>query len=221
MKRFGTLTVFGLVVALSGCGSAPAPSARDTITPTLAPTATGALSPAPTAVVATRPTLDDLTLSFDGLGPLRLGDDPRTYDPDVSIVEREDDACGVAGFVRWNAAYPDRPLSDTSPGNTMRAFSVGWAEDVGVQAIQTLSPRIKTSAGITVGSSFESLELAYPGLEPYSTGSGRDRYSVAGSPGTMYFDVGNGQSEHTAAVVNSMLVVEASVGAGVPSNEGC
>lgn len=154
-----------------------------TATPTPTPSASPSASPVP---IATRPSLEELILSFDGLGPLRLGDDPSMYDPATSIVELgEPGWCGDAPPL-WEAVFPDRPF-----GNGFRAFDIR-VRDVGIEAIIVVSPKVTTVEGLRVGAPLADMLAIYPTAEFVGTQAQQDRYVVRGEPGTLLLDVANG-----------------------------
>lgn len=151
-------------------------------------------------------------LSSDGLGPLRLGEDPASLDPSTSIVESERGTCEDVGLVLWMAVYPDRPL-----GNGVRAFEVGYLDKGGVDEIAVFSPKIGTGTGLHLGDGLSEVLDAYPTAQYASSGRGRDRYTVQGEPGTLYFDIGAGEVEEQVDELVSMGVVTSGRPIGSPT----
>ena len=173
MRLAGAVVV--LVLALAGCTPA-APSAK----PTPSASATPSSAPAPEP---TKPALAELVLTHEGFGPLVVGSAMTDTHPETDVVVHVKKDCGDGTIDdHWEANYPDRPL-----GNAVVAFVAGTTESLTFVAVY--SPDPGTAEGIRVGSVLPDLLASYPTAAVVSTGSGRDRYSVAGSPASLYFEV--------------------------------
>lgn len=200
--RVSRVSIVGVLVAVSlavtGCGvsdTEPTPVPTETTTtPSPSPTSTPELTP------ETRPELGDLVLTTSGLGPLKLGTDPSTLDPQTSIVELiPGSACEGGTAERWAAAYAERPL-----GNELRAFEVGRPlPGEPIVAMQIFDPHIRTSAGLSPGMTIEQLSTMYPDAEVVASGAGRDQFRLEqDSAGELVADVWQEGTETPGVVIS-------------------
>lgn len=181
--------------ALTGCaptevpGASPSPSAPS-------PSASSA-SPSPSPE-PTRPALDELELSADGLGPLLLGAPPED-DPELSMVAYDSVACtdAVTGE-EWGIeeGEPGAALWRTDPSYTASspaygpgiAFGVSVSAEGALQRVELYSADIPTDGGIRIGDPGESVASAHPGatiVPDYLT----DIHVIDGSGGSLLIEV--------------------------------
>ena len=203
-----------LVLMLAACtptaesAETTTPSPTASVTRTVTPTPT----PTPTPTVPTKPALGDIVISKNGLGPVPIGTDLASLDPAVSIFASETVDCGGEGqFIGWSANYPDRPL-----GNTLRAFESGAQPD-GFSYVVVYGSGPHTAAGIEVGDLRGALLAAYPGIELFTSGAGRDRYVINGSPAVIFFDVAQSDSSWPVDTITAIGLAQAGNGLGAPS----
>lgn len=176
------MAVIGVAaLALTGCdpdtGADPTPS--DTVA---SPTAT----PTPTAD-ASKPQLDELFLTTEGMGELEFGETPPTGDPGVNLVEFDSHACDAEGMPGlWLATYPDidEGLGPQAP------FAVQVLGDA-VTRIDVNSSEIFTDTGIHIGSSLDEVLGVYSGGpdQVVNHADVSDVYVIKGTKGQLQFEV--------------------------------
>lgn len=185
MSRIRALGILVLLtstaVVLTACdpGPSPAPTASSTDSgPT--PTATAAPDPE-------KPRLEELTLSTEGLGEVRLGIAPPTDDPATNIVAFDADACEAEGLPGiWKATYPDIDLGY----GPLAPFAIGLTGEV-VTRIDVNSPQIYTDTGIHLGSSIDEVLGVYSGGPDAVVNHAdvSDVYVILGTNGKLQFEV--------------------------------
>ena len=166
---------------LAGCATAdPAPTSSPT---QAAPSATP--SPTPSQ---TKPALDELVLSPEGLGSVVIGEAPPTIDPAIDVVIFDVDYCQAdvdAGLIedagKWIPNY-EPALS----GPSREPFSVHVNGTV--NTISIASDQIRTSEGLGLGSTIDDVRTAYPeGVE--QQGHETNLFIVPGVNGQLVFEV--------------------------------
>ena len=157
MSRIRALSIVAIVgisaLLLTGCeqsagtGSTAAPS--ETPTPTATPEA-----PDPS-----KPDLEDLTLSTEGLGDLKIGLKPPTDNPAVNLATFDANACQAEGLPGiWTATYPD-----IDEGFGLKApFAIQTTGDA-LTRIDINTQQIFTDTGIHIGSSLDEVLGVYSG----------------------------------------------------------
>lgn len=182
---------------LVGCAG-PAETASP---PSPPPTPTVAASPSPSATPEpTKPALEDLVISPEGLGPLRVGHAPPATDPAVDILIYDPNACDFVP--EWDPTYvPSGDLGmwvsnygqDPST-NELGPFGV-FVRDGIVDTIGIYDARIKTAAGAHLGMTREQLLAVYPtGIELETENYGLDTYRLRGSTGDLIFTLWEGET---------------------------
>jgi len=167
------------VAVVTACSSIEEPSQSNS------PDSSPSSSPVPSPASPEKPALNQLVLTADGMGTLRLGHAPPEDDPDTDILvlvpgqpscpEQDPDYRG-----EWVANYPS---PDEQP------FRASVQEEV-VTAIVVRSPEISSEAGIRVGSSVDDLLAAYPlGFDASNEGAESVVYVVQGTYGSLAYEV--------------------------------
>lgn len=191
--------VFSIVSAatlavLVGCSPAAAPAASES--PTSSPDASEA-APEPTPL-PTRPSLGELTLSTQGLGPLLLGQAPET-DPSLSMVAFDpvgctDDATGfgfgiVAGDPLAGGWFIDPSYEvPASPNDSGTPFGVAVDASGALSRIDLYTDDIPTDAGVRIGDDRSDVVAAYPSallIGEFLT----DIYAVSSPTGILQMEV--------------------------------
>lgn len=155
--------------------------------------------------VANLPSLNDMVVSPDGVGPLRLGEELPPADA-PAIVRWAPDACswyvpdGTAFEQgRWvlNDIYLTEsvgPLWRRDTPSTMPAVGVSADEASIVQRIDVHSDRVATEKGITLGASRAELLAAHPEAVLHERfdpeASATEVYRIHGARGALHFEVG-------------------------------
>jgi hypothetical protein len=140
----------------------------------------------PTSTPApTKPTLDQLVVSPNGIGPLVIGQ-PVVIEPaDLATVAFNPHHCGVspgADYPDWESTYPNPSFSVALIGATPSGTIAGLEVD---------SPDLKTAEGIHLGSSVADLKTAYPTIDSVTPSYSTDLYTVRGTHGKLVFEVAN------------------------------
>jgi len=170
-----------LLVLLTGCASeAPEPIAEPPVvvkTPTPTPTPT----PEPT-----KPALDELVLTTEGLGYLVPGQPIEEVADDVAIVIFDENACrGLVGyeqdFDRWVSNYPEGD-------EAFYVFTNMGKKDGALLTIVSRTEALRTDTGLGVGSTVDELTAAYPELRTVPK-EGFTIYIVDGEKGKLQFEV--------------------------------
>jgi len=177
-----------LAFVLAGCAGAPEvlPSSSPSPTPTV--TVSPSAPPQPT-----KPAIDELVITPEGLGPLRVGQAPPVTDPAVDILVFDPDACNfvlegetevypMEDYGLWISNYGVDPAT-----NTAGPFGV-YVRDGIVDTIGIYSDQIETAAGAHLGMTRTELLAAYPtGLVLETENFGLDTYRLVGSTGDLIF----------------------------------
>lgn len=159
-----------------------------------------ALPESTTPPQATLPALEDLIISTDGLGPLRVGQAVPSADPAGDILIYDPEACAWAvaddpsypasDFGRWVANY-DVDLQETYVGPFGAVVSDGVVDIIG---IYSEAPHTETGARLHM--TREELLLAYPtGLELETLGQGVDNYRLRGTQSDVVFTLWPNESD--------------------------
>lgn len=198
-----------IALLLAGCATeAPAPIADP-------PAATSTPTPTPEP---TKPAIDELVISPDGLGTTVIGEAPVVVDPALDIIVFDPAYCQE--FVdegrlddagKWIANY-EPALS----GNAFEPFSVAVQDDV-VQIVAIGSPDIVTAEGIGLGSSRADVVAAYPDAE-ITHAFTSDLYVIDGEHGRLVIEIATDaitgsidESAYPVDEVGSLRVVDDSI----------
>jgi hypothetical protein len=211
ISRFVAVAVVAGVL-LSGC----APDDADSRAPIAAPptvTATPTATPEPT-----KPALDQLVVSPEGLGSVVIGKAPVVADPTLDIIVLDPDYCQefvddgrLDEAAKWIANY-EPALSGTS----FEPFSV-LVENGVVETIAVGSSEILTAEGVGLGSSRADVLAAYPDAE-LITAFASDMYVIDGEYGQVVIEVATekitgsvDESAYPIDEVGSLRVIDASI----------
>ena len=185
MSRIRGLSIVVVVsaaaVLLTACdpGGASAPATSPT---TATPTPSDSAGTDPS-----KPPLEELVLTTEGLGELKIGIAPPTGDPSVNLVSFEADACEAEGLPGiWQSTYPDVDLGF----GPQAPFAIGVTGDA-VSRIDVNTPEIYTDMGLHVGSSLDEVLGVYPGGPDavINHADVSDVYVFFGTNGKLQFEV--------------------------------
>ncbi len=198
------LVVIALTVGLAACDTGVDPSsASSTGASTTAPPQPSSSPSVPAPAVP--PALAELTLSPDGLGPLRLGSPVPDVPAASAVVVWNGTKCGRGGA--WLANYPAGPIGPGGdPTGAPFFFAVAHKID-SLSYINISSTQIKTSAGISIGSSVARLKTAYPEFDRVVAAPTTTLYELNGSHGTLVMEVGT-KGKVPASEANRVVLME-------------
>jgi len=185
MSRIRGLSVVALIgvsaLLLTGCdqGGDTGPIAAPSETPT--PTETAA-APDPS-----KPDLEDITLSTEGLGELKIGLTPPSDNPGTNLVSFDANACEAEGLPGiYTATYPnvDEGFGPEAP------FAIQLTGDA-ITRIDVNTAQIYTDTGIHIGSSLDEVLGVYSGGpdEVVNHADVSDVYVIKGTNGQLQFEV--------------------------------
>ena len=169
-----------LLILLTGCASeAPEPIAEP-------PVVVESPSPTPPTPEPTKPALDELVLTTEGLGYLVPGEPIEEVADDLAIVIFDENACrGLVGyeqdFDRWVSNYPEGD-------EAFYVFTTMGEKDGALLTIVARTDALRTDTGLGVGSTVGELTAAYPELRTVPQ-EGFTIYIVDGEKGKLQFEV--------------------------------
>lgn len=182
IRGLSLVAVLGVAaLAMTGCspddGGTPAPTetvAGPSETPTPTPD-------------ASKPTLDELFLTTEGMGELTFGETPPSDSPAVNLVTFDANACKAEGLPGlWLSTYPDidEGLGPQAP------FAVQVLSDA-LTRIDVNSTDIYTDTGIHIGSSLDEVLGVYSGGpdQVLNHADVSDVYVIKGTKGQLQFEV--------------------------------
>lgn len=147
-------------------------------------TPTTPLSEAVPEPVASKPPVDQLVLTTEGMATLVLGSSPSFSDPDSDLISRtEIQPCeGGPSRFSWLPNYPD--VDPEEP-----PFVVAVDNDR-LEAVMTSDSRIVTDKGIRVGATRQQLMDAYPsGFDITTAGVESDVFVIVGEKGSLVYEL--------------------------------
>lgn len=168
-----------LTLAACDLGGAATPTSVEMVTAT--PSAATVVTPSPTPSLDPYPDAADLVISPEGILPLTIGLPPDTnpgaamiiYNPNHCYIDALDMTAGDLGG--WE---------NNNPGG---GFSLA-ADDTAVWRIDVSDPDMPTTEGITIGSTIDELQAAYPGLTEGSQSEVSRVFWVMGKNGYLVFE---------------------------------
>jgi hypothetical protein len=203
IRGLSILAILGVAaLALTGCepsGGDPTPS-ETVSSPTPTPTPTDD---------ASKPLLEELFLTTEGLGELGFGEAPPTDNPAVNLVQLDSHACDAEGLPGlWLSTYPDidEGIGPQAP------FAVLVVDDA-VTRIDVNSSEIFTDTGLHIGSSLDEVLGVYSGGpdEVVNHADVSDVYVIKGTKGQLQFEVAVDRIPDywDPAVVNTVVFLSA------------
>ena len=179
--RLAPLAVACLLVLTACDGGGGTPSSSAILTASAPPSVTPSVTPSPTPTFTPYPDVADLVVSPEGILPLTIGLPPDT-NPGAAMIRFMPNYCyseemgiTMGNLDAWVADYPTAP------------FSL-MADDTAVWRIDVLDPDMPTTTGISIGSTIDQLQLAYPGLHEGTPGPGSRVFWVTGTQGYLVFE---------------------------------
>jgi hypothetical protein len=179
------------VLGVAGCAS-PVSRAPQSAAPVATPTP-----------VPTKPSLDQLTIDPDGIGPLRIGQpvptllaalSPVTWDASKCYEAGVSPAVGTPGVGAWLPSYPDVAF-EGGLDSVFSLYTVGDVQTGNIKSLWSWTSDLKTSKGISVDSSLANLQAAYPHFDAIIPSGAVTVYAVDGSVGQMLFEVATQSTE--------------------------
>lgn len=196
--HFAPLAAAALVLTACGpgeLGTSSSPSEEASATPTA--TASPSPSPSPSPSLEPAPSFDpypdpaELVVSSDGILPLEIGL-PAETNPGAAMITFLPNDCyseewgsTTGNLDRWVANYPavvDRYGDPKDPFYLGVGDSILWRIDV-------FDPAIPTTEGITIGSTIDELQAAYPDLTEGTPGPVSRVFWQTGTNGYLVFEV--------------------------------
>jgi hypothetical protein len=181
---FAALAVAGLF-GVAGCAADPAP-AESSAPPIAAPSTTPTPEP-------TRPALDDIVITADGIDYLVVGSPVPEADEATAIAEYDPVYCnvlngsdrepGTPGAGAWRSVYVD---------GDDQAFSIKteeFSDDGKITSITLFNDDVATEAGIRTGATVEELLAAYPEFDEVIDTGLSTIYVIDGEAGKLLFEV--------------------------------
>jgi hypothetical protein len=204
--------ILGLFM-LTGCTSptatdAVSPSGQPSTSPSIAPVASATPTSTPTP---TKPALDTLTVSPQGIDTVLLGSPVPTESASTAIVTYDDDHCKVWGAVGqpgvgiWLPNYSTSSVVTDGP-NSFTVHTKGRVKSGIVTSLWVWSPKITTESGIHIDSSLAEVKAAYPHPSFLIHAALTDIYVIDKGTGRMVIEVGRSAGgEITAADIGKVL----------------
>jgi len=186
MRRHSIVgAVVALTVLLAGCATEPPAEITEP-----APIVTETPTPTPTQE-PTKPALDELVLTTEGLGYLVIGQPVPSIDPSLAIVEWVDGWCqaGVADDQPYTGAW--QPAYDTEHAFVIDGTSDGL-RDGSLTMIWLAKPGIESDAGLSVGDSLADLTSAYASFDQRAAVYQSEVYVIDGTAGRLVYEVYEG-----------------------------
>ncbi len=182
------------LVLLASCSMSPstpdaAPStvASDPATP--APTQTPSVAPTPTTQA--KPTLDQLVVSPDGLGPILIGKTVTSQPDAAAVVTWNATLCSKPAGAQYAGGWvPNYPTVKTIFQPSIFPFTFASAKKTSpVTFILVWSKDLRTAAGIGVGSTVADITSAYGSVDQVVHAATTDLYVIKGSRGQLVIEV--------------------------------
>lgn len=166
----------------------PAPSTAADVDP-------GSTPDTPQSDTATPPALATMTLTPDGLGPLRIGAPVPDHGTPTAMVIWDPDYCrefphpqgGSTGAFHANYPHTVSPaLGSVAPFTVVTAHG---ESDGTISSMVVFTPEVETTLGLGVGASRTELIAAYPSFDEHWSGPLSDVYALNGDNGRLVFEV--------------------------------
>lgn len=194
--HFAPLAAAVLFVTACGPGTpdaSPSPSGGASATPTVSATATPSPSPSldPAPSFDPYPDPAELVISSEGISPLGIGLSAETNPGSAMITFLPNDCYSeewgttTGDLDRWVANYP--AVMDPY-GNPKDPFYVAVSDSI-VWRIDVFDDAMPTTEGITIGSTIDQLQAAYPDLTEGTPGPVSRVFWQTGTNGYLVFEV--------------------------------
>ncbi|WP_291379281.1 hypothetical protein [Demequina sp.] len=199
------------LTACSNGGATPSPTQTTTTSPEPTETVTASPSPEPEP----RPSLAELTVSPNGLLPMRIGEAP-DEGTSAQMLEFDEEYCADLAMGdepessgRWVSTY-DRVEGHF--GGETEAFTVSVSNEI-VTRIDVFGLGLETTDGVGIGTPIDELRATYPNLAEGSSGGDFSTvWWLIGEEGNLVFETqeegGNGTGGQEVVIL--MRIIEAS-----------
>jgi hypothetical protein len=219
MKRLPLLAMIGTVLVaglLAGCTPTTGTTAPTTPrTSPVEPSTPSTVAPEPSTTpsdpaASTKPTLAELVVGPEGIGPVKIGSPIAAEPKSTAVVYYKPDFCLLNGKVgepnvgQWLANYPKQKLRYGGPGPfdvyTNRGDKTG-----SVLSIRLWSSTIATATGVRVGDTEAQVKAAYPHPTFVLPGNNTRMYVIDKAPGRMIIEVATTKSYWEPREIGTVL----------------
>jgi hypothetical protein len=188
MKPILAVTVCVLLLSACAPGGGGAPSGSPTSSETATATATPTPTPTEDAAPTGKPSLGELVLSPEGLGPIVIGSPIPAAAADVAVALWDPTFCDwddpASDHGGWKPNYPMTPVNGNFP---FYPESGGTTPDAPILWIAVISDEIHTAEGLGVGSTIAAVQAQYGAALQVVPTPNATAYVVQGVHGELIF----------------------------------